>query len=182
MKKLLIVVDMQNDFINGTLGTAEAAFIVPAVAEKIRSYRESGDNVLFTRDTHHENYLETQEGRILPVLHCIENTSGWNIAAELNTSDGLIFDKKSFGSIELAEYVAENIMPDEIELVGVCTDVCVISNAMILKAKMPEVNISVDAACCAGVTPQSHINALHAMQACQINITNMVETTDGNGF
>jgi nicotinamidase-related amidase len=172
MKKLLIVIDMQNDFIDGALGTAEAALIVPAVADKIRLYREAGDDIIFTRDTHHEDYLDTQEGRLLPVLHCVENTGGWNITAELNTHGSLIFDKKSFGSIELAEYVAEHVKPDKIELIGVCTDICVIANAMILKAKMPEITISVDAECCAGVTPERHNNALNAMQACQMNIMN----------
>lgn len=168
--KLLIVVDMQNDFIDKALGTKEAIEIVPSVIKKIEEYRLNKNEVIFTRDTHQKNYLQTQEGKNLPVEHCIEGTSGWQITDKLEISDSKIFNKYSFGSIELADYVSslENI--EEIELVGLCTDICVISNAFILKAKMPEVKISVDSSCCAGVTPQSHLNALEAMKMCQINV------------
>jgi nicotinamidase-related amidase len=126
--------------------------------------------VIFTRDTHNEHYLTTQEGKNLPVKHCIINTDGWQISNQLNVSDSMIIDKPSFGSLELARYIDENFELDEIELVGLCTDICVISNAIILKAALPEVKITVDASCCAGVTPQSHKNALEAMKMCQINI------------
>lgn len=172
MRKLLIVVDMQNDFIDGALGTAEAAAVVPRVAEKLRRYRKAGDTVIFTRDTHHAEYLRTQEGRELPVAHCVENTVGWEITSALDTLGAALFDKPSFGSIALAEYAAETVRPDEIELVGLCTDICVISNALILKARLPETKITVDAACCAGVTPESHLNALAAMKMCQVQVTN----------
>ena len=168
--KLLIVVDMQNDFIDMALGTKEAVAIVPSVIKKIEEYRLNKNEVIFTRDTHQKNYLKTQEGKNLPVEHCIENTEGWKISDKLEVKDSKVFNKYSFGSIELADYVSslENI--EEIELVGLCTDICVISNAFILKAKMPEVKISVDSSCCAGVTPQSHLNALEAMKMCQINV------------
>lgn len=168
--KLLIVVDMQNDFIDKALGTKEAVAIVPSVIKKIEEYRLNKNEVIFTRDTHQKNYLKTQEGKNLPVEHCIENTEGWKISDKLEVKDSKVFNKYSFGSIELADYVSslENI--EEIELVGLCTDICVISNAFILKAKMPEVKISVDSSCCAGVTPQSHLNALEAMKMCQINV------------
>lgn len=168
--KLLIVVDMQNDFIDMALGTKEAIEIVPSVIKKIEEYRLNKNEVIFTRDTHQKNYLKTQEGKNLPVEHCIENTEGWKISDKLEVKDSKVFNKYSFGSIELADYVSslENI--EEIELVGLCTDICVISNAFILKAKMPEVKISVDSSCCAGVTPQSHLNALEAMKMCQINV------------
>lgn len=171
MKKLLIVIDMQNDFIDGTLGTKEAAAIVETVAHKIELYRKEKQPVLFTRDTHTSEYLSTQEGKNLPVEHCLVNSEGWKISNQLNVSDSIIIDKPSFGSLSLAQYVCENFEAGEIELVGLCTDICVISNAIILKAALPEVKISVDANCCAGVTPQSHRNALEAMKMCQIHIT-----------
>ena len=168
--KLLIVIDMQNDFINAALGTKEAAAIVPNVAKKIFRYRAAGNLVVFTRDTHHSNYLETQEGKNLPVVHCIEGTEGWQISEKLETGDSKIFNKPTFGSMELADYAAglENL--EEIELSGLCTGICVISNALILKAKLPEVKITVDSSCCACVTPESHKNALNAMKLCQINV------------
>jgi nicotinamidase-related amidase len=170
MKKLLIVIDMQNDFIDGALGTQEAVSIIRYVGAKLDDYKKSGDAVIFTRDTHREDYLETQEGRELPVTHCIEKTEGWQISSLLDTDGAVVFNKPSFGSIELADYVA-GLAPEEIELVGVCTDICVISNALILKARLPETPITVDAACCAGVTPESHLNALKAMKMCQIHVT-----------
>lgn len=168
--KLLIVIDMQNDFIDAALGTKEAAAIVPNVAKKILRYRADGNLVVFTRDTHHSNYLETQEGKNLPVVHCIEGTEGWQISSKLETGDSKIFNKPTFGSLELADYAAglENL--EEIELAGLCTGICVISNALILKAKLPEVKITVDSSCCACVTPESHLNALNAMKLCQVNV------------
>ena len=155
--KLLIVVDMQNYFIDAALGTKEAVAIVPAVAEKIAEYREAGNQVIFTRDTHQKNYMETQEGKNLPVMHCIEGTDGWQISKELEVGDSKIFNKPSFGSMELADYVASLNDIEEIELIGLCTGICVISNAFILKAKLPEVKITVDSSCCACVTPSSMI-------------------------
>lgn len=172
MSKLLLVIDMQNDFIGGSLGTAEAKAIVNNVADKVEEYYKNGDRVIFTRDTHFENYLETQEGKFLPVPHCTKNTRGWDITAKLNVGSSYVQDKISFGSPELAQYIKGMGGIGEIELVGLCTDICVISNAIILKAFMPEVSITVDARCCAGVTKESHANALAAMKMCQINIIN----------
>ncbi len=172
MNKILIVVDMQNDFIDGALGTAEAVAIVPKVKEKIKESRAAGALVIFTQDTHSEHYMETQEGRKLPVPHCIRNTKGWEIADQLDAGDSAVINKPTFGSVELAQLIQDKYPANEIELVGLCTDICVISNALLLKAYMPEVKITVDAACCAGVTPQSHRNALEAMKMCQINVVN----------
>ncbi|MBQ5400362.1 MAG: cysteine hydrolase [Treponema sp.] len=168
--KLLIVVDMQNDFIDGSLGILEAVAIVPKVAEKIKKYRDENCPVVFTRDTHGENYLKTMEGKNLPVVHCVKGSEGWKISSQLEVGESKIFDKPTFGSLALAKYVSglENL--EEIEIVGVCTDICVISNAILLKAAVPEVKITVDSSCCAGVTPRSHENALAAMKMCQINI------------
>lgn len=168
--KLLVVIDMQNDFIDGALGTAEAVAIVGNVAEKIRSARAAGDLVWFTRDTHEENYLTTQEGRNLPVPHCIRGSFGWEISPKLDVADSTIIDKPTFGSVELARKVAELDGLDSVELVGLCTDICVISNSMLIKAQLPELPVSVDASCCAGVTPASHDNALSAMKMCQIAV------------
>lgn len=169
--KLLLVIDMQNDFIDGSLGTKEAVSIVDNVKKKIAEYRNSSDMVIYTRDTHYENYLETQEGKNLPVEHCIKDTFGWQISSAFDTDGCEIIDKPTFGSKQLA-YRLEEINPEEIELVGLCTDICVISNALIAKATLPEIRISVDASCCAGVTPESHLNALNAMKMCQIVVTN----------
>lgn len=168
--KVLCVIDMQNDFIDGALGTKEAEAIVEKVKKKIEFYRNSGDTVIFTRDTHGDNYAETQEGRNLPVPHCIKDTQGWQISSKLAVGDSKIIDKPTFGSTQLSEYVAGLEGVRGIELIGLCTDICVISNALLLKAKMPEVTISVDSSCCAGVTPESHSNALEAMKMCQIEI------------
>ena len=165
--KVLVVVDMQNDFINGALGTKEAEAIVPHVAEKIKGFNGT---VLFTRDTHEKEYLNTQEGMKLPVEHCIRDTCGWQLAPkieELRKTE--VIDKSTFGSIELGNCVKE-LNPEEVTLVGLCTDICVISNAMIIKAFLPEVPVKVDASCCAGVTPESHERALEAMKMCQIEI------------
>lgn len=172
MRKILIVIDMQKDFINGALGTKEAEAIVDRVIEKIKSYDIK--NVYATRDTHAENYLETNEGRHLPIVHCVKNTEGWEIDGRIAEvlKGAVIIDKPTFGSVELAERLkAENEKEQpEIELVGLCTDICVVSNALLLKANMPEINISVDSKCCAGVTPESHRAALETMKMCQINI------------
>jgi len=168
--RVLIVIDMQNDFIDGSLGTAEARAIVPNVKQKIQEYLDRGDRVIFTRDTHDEYYLHTQEGKNLPVSHCVVDTSGWEICDELpGTDNGYIINKWSFG-YPYWSCVFDLGSRDELELCGLCTDICVISNAMILKADFPEVKITVDASCCAGVTPQSHKNALEAMKMCQINV------------
>lgn len=169
-KKVLLVIDMQNDFIDGALRNEEAMKIIENVNKKITKYRENRDIIIFTRDTHDTNYLNTNEGKNLPVSHCIKGTDGWQISSSINVQENdKIIDKPTFGSLELAEYVAE-IKPETIELIGVCTDICVISNAMILKAKLPEIEISVDSTCCAGVTPQTHKNALEAMKMCHIKV------------
>lgn len=168
---VLIVVDMQNDFIDGALGTKEAVKIVSPVRKKIEAAREKGDTVIFTRDTHEEGYLSTQEGNKLPVPHCIRGTHGWQISDALPVGDALIIDKPTFGSKALGDCLTR-LAPDRIELVGLCTDICVISNALLVKAFLPEVPVAVDAACCAGVTPQSHENALAAMACCQIEVVN----------
>ena len=169
-KKVLVVVDMQNDFIDGTLGTKEAEGIVENVKNKIKSF---DGEVVFTRDTHFENYSETQEGRKLPVSHCIKGTDGWNIRKELDelrTDDMKVFDKVTFGSKELAEYLSNDTEIEEITFVGLCTDICVISNVLLVKAFMPEVEIKVDEKCCSGVTVESHNNALEAMKMCQVQV------------
>ena len=168
--KVLVVVDMQNDFIDGALGTKEAVAIVPNVVEKIRGF---DGKIIFTRDTHEENYMDTQEGKNLPVMHCIRGTSGWELNPEieaLRKEDAI--DKPSFGSMELASYLRGLDDIESIEFVGLCTDICVISNVMIAKAALPEVPVIVDAACCAGVTPESHTNALEAMKVCQVKVVN----------
>lgn len=165
MKKTLIVIDMQNDFIDGSLGTAEAVAIVDNVKAKIDDYKAAGNEIIFTRDTHLENYLDTPEGKKLPVVHCVKGTPGWEISEKLCTEDCDIIDKPSFGWTKWNERSF-----GEIELVGLCTDICVISNALILKAFFPEAEITVDASCCAGVTPETHNAALAAMKMCQINV------------
>ena len=163
--KTLIVIDMQNDFIDGSLGTAEAVEIVERVKEKIRAAKAAGEQIIFTRDTHHENYMETNEGKHLPVVHCIEGTPGWEIREGLLVEGAKVINKPSFGYNGWKDYQFE-----EIELVGLCTDICVVSNALILKAMFPEIKISVDSKCCAGVTPESHSAALETMKMCQIEI------------
>lgn len=172
--KFLIVVDMQNDFIDGALGTKEAVAILPAVKSKIENF---DGRVIFTRDTHEEEYLSTQEGKNLPVEHCIKDTDGWQINAALEAlRKEEPVDKPTFGSVALGQLLkAYDTYEEKIEsitLIGLCTDICVISNAMLIKAFLPETPISVDAACCAGVTPESHERALDAMAVCQINIEN----------
>lgn len=170
MKKVLIVVDMQNDFVDGALGTPEAVKILPGVRQKVLAYRKAGVKIIFTRDTHDTDYLQTQEGKNLPVEHCIKDTFGWNICTGLAENGDDVVDKYSFGSRELPAILKEYTGIEEIELVGVCTDICVISNALILKAFLPEVKIIVDAGCCAGVSEQSHKTALEAMKMCQIDV------------
>ena len=171
MRKFLVVVDMQNDFISGALGTKEAQAIVENVKNKIRGF---DGEVLFTRDTHYENYLETQEGKNLPVKHCIKDTWGWEIEKSIDElRDGMAINKVTFGSSSLFNMLeSENARAkiDEITFVGLCTDICVISNAIGIKAFLPEVKVIVDSSCCAGVTPKSHENALDAMKMCQIDI------------
>lgn len=176
MKKIVVVVDVQRDFVDGALGTADAQNMVPVLLDKLRKEREMGTDFVFTMDTHEENYLVTNEGKRLPVPHCIRGTAGWELIPELQEfiremkgEEGRvkILEKPSFGSTELPRFVEE---ADIIELTGLCTDICVISNAMILKAHYPEKGLQIDASCCAGVTPESHRNALEAMKACQIDI------------
>lgn len=172
MRKILLVIDMQNDFINGALGTPEAEAIVDRVAEEIAKY-PAGD-VIATRDTHPENYLETQEGRNLPVVHCVEGTLGWELHPKIAAvlKNAVVIDKSTFGSKELAEKLALLAELDELDvtLVGLCTDICVVSNALLVKAFLPETTVRVIADCCAGVTPESHRAALETMRMCQIQI------------
>ncbi len=165
MKKTLIVVDMQNDFIDMALGTKEAVSIVPKVKKKIQQYIQNGDEVIFTRDTHFENYLETPEGKKLPVPHCIKGTKGWEIADGLYADGCKIIDKPNFGWPNWKEEQLESV-----ELIGLCTDICVVSNALIIKAIFPDAQVTVDRTCCAGVTPASHDAALVTMQMCQIDV------------
>ena len=172
-RDVLIVVDMQNDFIDGALGSGEAVAIVEPVREKLAAFDGA---VYFTRDTHEADYLDTQEGRKLPVPHCIRGTHGWEICDALApyAEKACVIDKPTFGSVTLASLLADELgeAMGSITLVGLCTDICVISNAMLLKAAFPEREIAVDAACCAGVTPESHQNALNAMRMCQITVEN----------
>ena len=163
--KTLIVIDMQNDFIDGSLGTEEAVGIVEKVKAKIQEYKDHGDRIIFTRDTHHDNYMETNEGKHLPVVHCIEGTEGWQIRDGLYVEGSEIINKPSFGFTGWVNYEF-----DEVELVGLCTDICVVSNALIIKALFPEIKVNVDSSCCAGVTPESHDAALKTMQMCQVEV------------
>ena len=171
MRKILVVIDMQNDFIDGALGTPEAESIVEAVKDKIRAYPAA--DVYATMDTHGEDYLATQEGRHLPVEHCLRGTDGWQIRPDIAAllTEARIFEKPTFGSMRLAEELKSLPEEIELELVGLCTDICVVSNALLLKAVLPEVTISVDASCCAGVTPEKHRAALETMRSCQILVT-----------
>ena len=169
MKKILVIVDMQNDFVNGALGTKEAEAILPAVRERAEEFRAAGGEVVFTRDTHGENYLSTQEGRRLPVPHCIRGTHGWELAEGLYRDGEKIFDKPSFGSVELAAYIRDGKY-DEAEFVGVCTDICVVSNVLLAKAYAPEMPIRVRVSCCAGTSPEAHADAVDTMRSCQAEI------------
>ncbi|NLL77191.1 MAG: cysteine hydrolase [Clostridiales bacterium] len=172
MRKILVVIDMQNDFINGALGTKEAQAIVKNVVAKIHTYPV--DCIYATRDTHEENYMETFEGRYLPVKHCIKGTAGWNIRKEIEEAmpQAVVVDKPTFGSAELAErlFIEAQKEEIEIELIGLCTDICVVTNALLLKTKLPETKISVDSSCCAGVTVESHEAALITMKMCQVEV------------
>lgn len=171
--KAMIVIDMQNDFTTGVLGNPECAAVIQPVAEHIRAFRkENPDGILAaTLDTHTADYMNTQEGKKLPVPHCIKPNVGWQLVPEIKKALGkncIFVEKGTFGAGNLPQ--ALGAVPDEIELVGVCTDICVISNAMIMKAAFPEVPVKVKADCCAGVTPESHKTALKAMEACQIDV------------
>lgn len=174
MKHYLIVVDMQKDFVDGALGTREAQAIVPAAVEKILGF---DGKIYATFDTHFSNYMDTAEGRKLPVPHCIRNTDGWQldtrIAAALEGKDCTCVEKITFGSVDLPELIRQNADGQDftVELIGLCTDICVVSNALLLKANFPEMEISVDSACCAGVTPDTHNAALATMKCCQITVT-----------
>ncbi len=165
MKKTLIVVDMQKDFIDGALGTKEAVAIVENVKKKIAEYQANGDEIIFTRDTHQTDYMSTNEGKYLPVEHCIEGTDGWKIAEGLEVPGAYYVNKPTFGYLNWAAYKLE-----EVELVGLCTDICVVSNALLIKAIYPEIKVTVDASCCAGVTPETHDAALATMKMCQVEV------------
>ena len=185
-KRLLLVVDMQHDFIYGSLGTKEAQSIVQNVIRKIKNF---DGTVIYTRDSHYKDYLLTQEGRNLPVEHCIKDTPGWKIPDEILEAGkskrpdkylSWIYDKSTFGCIDMVDDIRQYICSLEaegaeleIEIIGLCTDICVVSNALLLKAYMPEVKISVDSSCCAGVTPETHEAALKTMEMCQISISNV---------
>ena len=179
--KFLIVVDMQNDFIDGSLGTKEAQGIVLNVMNRIKAARENDEKILFTKDTHYGDYLTTHEGKNLPVLHCVKPSSGWEINSDVWAATYgyvcTIFEKPAFGSLDLMEYMSDYIgvqgIDDkdlDIELIGLCTDICVISNALMLRSVFPEAEISVRASCCAGVTPEKHKAALEVMKSCHIEV------------
>ena len=172
MRKLLLVIDMQNDFIDGALGTAEAVAMLPRALEEIKKYPAA--DIIATRDTHAPNYMDTQEGKNLPVPHCIRDTQGWELNGEVQAAvgDAEIIDKPTFGSKILAERLADIAEKEELEitLIGLCTDICVVSNALMIKAFLPETKVSVIADCCAGVTPATHSAALETMKMCQINV------------
>ena len=180
MKRILIVVDMQNDFVDGALGTREAVAIVDLVIKRIQEF---DGEVIYTRDTHGKDYMDSQEGRNLPVAHCIQGTAGWQLhekVEHMRREGDQVFDKPTFGSVELAQYLSEEQRREGIEevtLIGLCTDICVISNALLIKAFLPEVPIRVDASCCAGVTPKSHNDALETMRMCQIGIDHALGRT-----
>ena len=169
--KILVVIDMHNDFIDGALGTKEAQAIVPKVAEKIKNF---DGKVFYTRDTHDEKYLETQEGKNLPIVHCVKGTEGWQINEKVKTAlkDATVIDKPTFGSKILADEIAKIAEKEDITvtLVGLCTDICVVSNAILIKAYLPEIPVKVIASCCAGVTPKSHEAALTTMKMCQVQV------------
>ncbi|MBR6693326.1 MAG: isochorismatase family protein [Clostridia bacterium] len=173
MKNFLIVVDIQNDFVNGALGTAEAVAMLPAAEQKIREW---DGEIFVTYDTHFDDYMDSSEGKKLPVAHCIKGTEGWalnaRIAEVLDGKEYTAVEKITFGSTELPALIKKAAGDEEfsVTLIGLCTDICVVSNALILKANFPEADISVDSACCAGVTPESHSAALDTMKMCQINI------------
>ncbi|MBR0136961.1 MAG: cysteine hydrolase [Erysipelotrichaceae bacterium] len=168
--KLLVIVDVQKDFVDGALGTKEAVEMVPVLLEKVRNF---DGKIVFTMDTHFDDYMQTLEGKNLPVPHCIKNTEGWKIIPELQDAvkdrDCSIFEKITFGSVDLARYVRD-LDPEEVEIVGLCTDICVISNALMIKAFCPHIPIKCDSKCCAGVTVEKHLAALETMRSCQIEV------------
>lgn len=173
MKKILVIVDIQNDFVDGALGSKEAVAIIDSVCKKIRAFE--GD-IFVTLDTHGEDYMNTQEGKKLPVPHCIKGTDGWKLNPEIEKAlegkDFTVIEKPTFGSQRLAEIINEKYKEDElsVELIGICTDICVISNALTIRAHNTECDITVDSSCCAGVTPESHNAALNVMKSCLINV------------
>lgn len=173
-RKMIIVVDMQNDFVTGSLGTSEACKTVPVIYNLLKNNKNA--QIVFTQDTHHEDYLSTSEGKMLPVEHCIKQTKGWEIIPEFNEfiEHAILIEKPTFGSLELPDIVAQ-VQPEEIILVGVCTDICVISNALILKAHFPETLIKVYENACAGVTVDKHLSAIQTMLSCQIQVENYNE-------
>ena len=168
--KILVVVDIQNDFVDGSLGTKEAENIIPYVKNKIENFV---GEIIFTMDSHDENYLKTQEGKNLPIPHCIKNTEGWKIREGIYKENSKIFEKNCFASLDLGKYLFELNQKEKIEsieLIGLCTDICVISNSMLIKSFLPEVEIIIDSKACAGVTVESHEKALAVMEICQIKI------------
>ena len=177
---ILVVVDMQKDFVDGALGTKEAVAILPAVTAKIEEYKARGGVIFATLDTHADNYMETAEGRNLPVVHCVRGSEGWRLhpaVAAATPEDAVILEKPTFGSTLLVEKIGEYVREYgqenvRVELIGICTDICVVSNALLLKANFYEMPLSLDAACCAGVTPESHNAALTTMTMCQVAVKN----------
>ena len=173
MKKILVVVDMQKDFVDGALGTKEAVAIVPNVVEKINAF---DGEIFVTYDTHFENYMQSAEGRKLPVAHCIKGTDGWQldkaVQSALEKKQYTAVEKLTFGSVDLPERIKKAVGEEEftIEVIGLCTDICVVSNALIIKALYPEIPVKVDSSCCAGVTPESHKAALETMKMCQVEV------------
>lgn len=167
--KVLVVVDMQHDFIDGSLGSDCAKQIVPKVISKIQEFESNNDLIIYTKDTHYENYLNTPEGLKLPVKHCIKGTEGWEIPDNILLKNKLVFEKETFGSVRLVEYL-KTVSFDEIHFIGLCTDICVVSNVLLTKATFPNKKIVVDSACCAGVTIKSHEEALNTMKMCQIDV------------
>ncbi len=169
MKKLFIVVDMQEDFVRGALGSKEAQALIPNLRKRLSMAQENGEEIAFTQDTHTADYLNTQEGQRLPVSHCIKDTAGWEIVKELPTAGARIFEKPTFGSLELARFVRENGY-EEVALCGVCTDICVVSNALLIKAFCPEIPVRVEEKLCAGTSRAAHDCAVQTMKSCQIVI------------
>lgn len=170
MKNVLIVVDVQNDFVDGALGNKEAQAIIPAVKAKIEKYDQYGREILFTRDSHDGDYLYTSEGRKLPIKHCIMGTRGHRIVDGLETHNSRHIDKQTFGYTGWDEVLDMLGDPDSIEMIGLDTDICVVANALIIKTLRPDIEITVDAGCCAGSTPEKHKAALEVMKSCQINV------------
>lgn len=169
-KKILIVIDVQNDFVTGSLGTPEAQAVVPNIVKKVEEYRSRDDVIIFTTDTHYDDYLETPEGKKLPVSHCIVGTSGYKIIPELNVELSTmekIYPKNTFG---YRWNISHWICCYDVEIIGVCTDICVVTNALVLKTHYPDIEITVDASCCAGTSPEKHKAALEVMKSCQINV------------